>query len=98
MRRVISLRSLCRLFGEAGWPRTRGWIEGGGAALSSQAKDRVRSDSDDSCPARPCVRAKRGTYTVGLLASSLVPMDIGAGSMAQTMAQIYRYQRTWRAQ
>lgn len=94
MQRVVSLGSLCRLSGEAGWPRTRGWIEGGGSALSSQAKDGVRSDSDDSCPARPCVRAKRRTYTVGLLASSLVSMD----TSARPMAQIYRYQRTWRAQ
>lgn len=94
MQRIAPLRSLCRLSGGAGCCRDRGWIEGGGVALSSQAKDRMRSASDKSCPARLGVRAKRGTYTVGLLASRLAPEGIGA----ESMTRILRRRVTWRAQ
>lgn len=90
---LVPLRSPCRLPGGPGCRRFRGWIEGGGTAPSSQAKDRMGSASDESCPARPCVRAERETYTVGLLASPLSPGDTGRES---TM-QILRRQPAWRA-
>lgn len=94
MQYFVVLERPCGVAGEAVRGLRRGWIEGGGAAHSSQAKDRMRSASDESCPARPCVRAKRETYTVGLLASRLVPMDFGHGSIAH----MPRCRRTWRAQ
>lgn len=94
MHRLVPLRSVYRLPGGAGCCRARGWIEGGGAAPSSQAKDRMRSASDKSCPARLGVRAKRGTYTVGLLASWLAPEGIGTYSMTRILSR----RPTWRAQ
>lgn len=94
MRRFVPLRSLRPLPGWAGRRRCWGRIEGGGTAHSSQAKDRMRSASDESCPARLCVRAKRGTYTVGLLASRLSP----GGISLESTTQIRRQQPTWRAQ
>lgn len=95
MRQILPSATLAHTVGRIGEsPCPGGGSKEGAQPFPRKQKDRMRSGSDESCPARPCVRAKRGTYTVGLLASPLVPMDIGAGSMTQ----IYRYQRTWRAQ
>lgn len=94
MQRLIAGRSSWQQPGTARRRPTRGWIEGGGAALSSQAKDGNRSVSDESCPARPCVRAERRTYTVGLLANRLLPWNSGHDSMTEITGR----QPVWRAQ